>query len=502
MKLKRLLAGVLAATAALTLAGCNNNESSGNSSSSSSSTGGNSSTGNNSTSGNSSTGGDSTSDNSSTPAQTGATLYDASKITDGLTLNVLTNRTDLVDSGYLDQMTDAFEQKFNCTVKYEGLTKYNGDVKTRMTTTNYGDVLMIPSNMTPEDKAAKFEPLGSYDELSKKYLWMDQHLCNGQVYGIPHMGSVDGGIVYNKRVWSEAGITELPKTPEDFIADLKKINEHYNGTVIPYLTNFGEADKWPLNQIWALSDSIEGDPEFQTKILTEKSDLLTPGNGYYESMKFMFDLVSTAEVLEEDHMTSGWEASKPAISQGKIGTMIMGSWSVSQFKEILTEEQGGHPEDIGFMPAPFNKDGKQYARSAADYAMAVNINSDAAVKELGKAYIEWFISESTFIKDQQGLSPLIGADMPDYLTDFADCEFFVSSPAPDALQGVFDEIDKESEVGTQNQDAANFKAKIAEAAFKGEGEEAFKAIVDDVNKRWAETRDKNEKYIAYHNANG
>lgn len=502
MKLKRLLAGVLAATAALTLAGCNSNDSpaGGNSNSTSSN---NSSTGGSSSTGDSSTGGDSsTADSGSTPAPSGSSLYDASKITDGLTLNILTNRTDMVDNGYLDQITDAFEEKFKCTVKYEGLTKYNGDVKTRMTTTNYGDVLMIPSNMTPEDKAAKFEPLGTYDELSKKYLWTDQHMCDGQVYGIAHMGSVDGGIVYNKRVWADAGITELPKTPEDFIADLKKIKEQTNGTVIPYLTNFGEPDKWPLNQIWALADSIEGDPDFQTKILTEKQDLLTPGNGYYESMKLMFDLFSTAEVLEEDHMTSGWEGSKPAISQGKIGTMIMGSWAVKQFKEILTPEQGGHPEDIGFMPAPFNKDGKQYARSAADYAMAVNVNSDPAVKELGKAYIEWFICESPFIKDQQGLSPLIGAEMPDYLTDFADCEFFISNPAPDALQGVFDEIDKESEVGTQNQDAANFKARIAEAAFKGEGEEAFQAIVDDVNKRWAEARDKNEKYIAYQNSNG
>lgn len=38
-------------------------------------------------------------------------------------------------------------------------------------------------------------------------------MYDNTVYGIAHLGSVAGGICYNKRIWSEAGITELPTTP-------------------------------------------------------------------------------------------------------------------------------------------------------------------------------------------------------------------------------------------------------------------------------------------------
>ena len=34
-------------------------------------------------------------------------------------------------------------------------------------------------------------------------------------------GGTAGGVAYNKAVWKEAGITELPKTSDEFIDDLE-----------------------------------------------------------------------------------------------------------------------------------------------------------------------------------------------------------------------------------------------------------------------------------------
>ena len=86
--------------------------------------------------------------------------------------------------------------------------------------------------------------------------------------------------------------------------------------------------------------------------------------------------------------------------------------------------------------------------------------------------------------------------MPDYLEAFSDCEFFVAAPAPEGLVGVWDAINNDSEIGLYNDDAANFKIRMAEAAFKND-EATFKAIIDECNKKWAETRDANEDYNAY-----
>ena len=45
---------------------------------------------------------------------------------------------------------------------------------------------------------------------------------DGLVYGVPSTGNAQG-IVYNKRVFEEAGVTEIPKTPDEFIDALKAI---------------------------------------------------------------------------------------------------------------------------------------------------------------------------------------------------------------------------------------------------------------------------------------
>ena len=87
--------------------------------------------------------------------------------------------------------------------------------------------------------------------------------------------------------------------------------------------------------------------------------------------------------------------------------------------------------------------------------------------------------------------------MPDYLTDFANCEFFVTDAAPEGLVGVWDAINNDSEVGTWQGDAANFKIQIAEAAFAGEGDDKFDAIIADANSRWNAERDKNADLAAY-----
>ncbi len=460
MKIRKLMAGLLAAGIMLSLTAC----------------------GNTGTSSDSQTSG--TSDNSSgTGSNTGSQL----------TLKVLTHRTDRLEDGSLEEMTKSFEETNNCRVEYQGFTDYASDVPTMMNTTEYGDVLMIPDTVKLQDLSSFFEPLGTFEEMNEKYMWADKKMYDNTVYGIAHLGTIAGGICYNKRIWSEAGITELPKTPEDFIADLKLIAE--NTDAIPYYTNFADAS-WTLVQWASLVNSASGSKTYETDILTSKRDLFVPGDAYYEVYKLMYDVFKDPALHEEDPMTSDWEGCKKAINEGKIATMVMGSWAVSQFKEA-----GSNPDDIGYMPAPFSVNGKQYAESTSDYCLGVNKNRSDDIKELGKKYITWFVEDSGFAQKEGSVSALRGSEMPDYLTDFADCEFFVTETAPEGLVGVWDAVNNDSEVGTWQGDAANFKIRIAEAAFAGDGEDAFESILADANAKWNAERDANPDFQAYLEAN-
>ncbi|MCM1298274.1 MAG: extracellular solute-binding protein [Firmicutes bacterium] len=390
---------------------------------------------------------------------------DTSNIPTGLTLSVLSHRTDLNKEGnyYLNEMTDAFEEKYGCTVEYTTTTKYASDVGTRMSTNDYGDVLMIPNSVKIQDLGNYFVPLGTVDELSQKYNWIDKKSYEGIVYGIPHVGNVSGGIVYNKRVWKEAGITELPKTPEEFIADLKQIKENCPD-VIPYYTNFAASD-WTLDQWVALVGSAYGDPDYKNNILINKEDPLKQDGGYYKVFKLIYDVFSEPSILEEDPNSSDWEASKPWLAEGKIATMTMGSWAVSQCQEFAVQN-GQDPADVGFMPAPFTVDGVQYGETAADYAMGINKNIDEDHIKLAMAYITWFVEESPYTEHEIGIPTLKGGSFPSFMEGaWNDCILIEEAPAPDGLEGVFDEIDKEAEINFWGGEAGNFKIRIGEAAL-------------------------------------
>jgi len=467
MMKRRIMAGLLAASTVLTMSACD------------------SSTGSNTT----------TTTTAAAGGDAAATTTAADNTASGekLTLKVLTHRTDRIEDGSLDAMTDAFEEANNCVVEYQGFTDYSTDIPTMMNTTEYGDVLMIPDTVKVEDLANFFEPLGSYDELKDKYNWIDKKMYDGQVYGIPHLGSVAGGICYNKKVWADAGVTELPKTPEDFITALQKIRD--NTDAIPIYTNYADAS-WTLVQWASLVNSASGSSTYENDILVSERDLFVEGDAYWEVYELMFNAFVDPTLREEDPMTTDWEGCKAAINEGKIGTMVMGSWAVSQFQAA-----GPNPDDIGYMPAPFNVGGKQYAESAPDYCMGVNKNRDAAIKELGKKYITWFVEESGFAKQEGSIGTLKGSELPAYLDAFADCELFVTGAAPEGLVGVWDAINNDSEVGTWQGDAANFKIQIAEAAFAGESIDKVKEIYAAANEKWNAERNANEAFQAYKAAN-
>ncbi len=466
MKLKRIMAGLLAAASVMSLAGC----------------GGNSTTSTTTTT---------TAANADGGAATTTTAATEENAPSGekLTLKVLTHRTDRIEDGSLAEMTKAFEEANNCVVEYQGFTDYATDIPVMMNTTEYGDVLMIPDSVKLEDLSNFFEPLGSFNELSDKYNWVDKKMYGDVVYGIAHLGTVAGGICYNKRIWSEAGVTELPKTPEDFIKALELIRD--NTDAIPYYTNYADAS-WTLTQWPSLVNSASGSSTYETDILTSKRDLFVDGDAYYEVYELMYNIFKDPTLREEDPMSTDWEGCKALINEGKIATMVMGSWAVSQFQEA-----GPNPQDIGYMPAPFNVNGKQYAESTSDYCLGINKNRSAEIKELGKKYITWFVEESGFALKEGSLGTLKGSEMPDYLDAFADCEIFLTQTPPEGLVGVWDAINNDSLVGTWAGDTDNFKIKIAEAAFAGEGADKVAEILAAANEKWNTTRDANEKFNAY-----
>lgn len=388
-------------------------------------------------------------------------------------ITVLTNRTDLVDTVMADYAKKFNEKYPNVKVKFEAMTDYEGQVKIRMNTSDYGDVLLMPNNVPATEFANFFLPLGSVDELSAKYNNVEEKAFGGQVYGIATSINVNG-IVYNKKVFAAAGITTLPTTPEEFITDLQLVKDKTEA--IPLYTNY--AAGWPLGGQWeGFRTSVSGDKDY-VNTLIHQDEPFAMDQPHYIVYKLMYD-VAKNKLIEEDPLTTDWESSKTWLAEGKIATMVLGSWAISQIQAVATE-----PNDIGYMPFPYTKDGKMYTAAAGDYKIAISSNSKNP--EAARAWIDWYLDESNFAFEQGGIGALKTSEFPETLKAFEEMgiEFVTDTPAPEAEAGLLDQVDNTAEVGLFNPD---FKQRIIEAAL-GFKAESFDDIMIDLNSKWAAAR--------------
>lgn len=388
-------------------------------------------------------------------------------------ITVLTNRTDIVDTVFKDYAAEFNKTYPNVKVTFEAVKDYEGEVVTRMSTKDYGDVLLIPNKVSQNELPSFFEPLGTVEDLSKTYRFIaSEQAFEGQSYGIAITGNAQG-FVYNKDVWEAAGITEPPKTPEEFLTALQAIKDKTGA--VPLYTNY--KDGWPLTQWEGLRGTISADPEAANKL----ADTDTPwasDQEHYVIDSLIFDAVK-AGLTEDDPTTTNWEQSKSDLASGKIATMALGSWAITQI-----QEKAADAATIGYMPFPTQVDGKFHSTASGDYKNAINVNS--ANKDAAKAWLYWFADKSGYATSQGGLSPRLDGAAPDTLKDFETMgvEYVELAPAAAGRESLVNDIDTESEIGLWS---PNYRQRIVDAA-RGATSETKEQIFDELNQKWAAAR--------------
>lgn len=391
-------------------------------------------------------------------------------------IKILTNRTDIVDDvykGYADEFHKLYP---NITVTYEGITDYEESLTLRLTNGDWGDICFIPSSADKSEFSEYFQVLGDYDTLNEKYNFVTEKTYDGKVYGIPNGGTA-GGVAYNKKVWEEAGITELPKTPDEFLADLKLIKEKTDA--VPLYTNF--AAGWTMG---AWNDYVgiasNGDPDYKNNILLHTKDPFTKNkenSGPYAVFYTLYNAVAD-KLVEEDPASSDWESSKAKINNGEIGTMVLGSWCVQQFKDA-----GDHPDDIGYMPFPITVNGKQSAASGGNYAYAVNKNASEDNQIASMLYIKWLLEDSTIFEDEGSIPALKGEALPDSLSEFDGVELLSDNAPQKGEESLYDDMRNQSEVLSGDYPVSE----VLEAALYNS--KSLDDLMAEWNQKWSDAQD-------------
>ncbi|MDQ2850602.1 MAG: ABC transporter substrate-binding protein [Actinomycetota bacterium] len=381
------------------------------------------------------------------------------------TILVLTNRTDIVNTEL-----PAYAKEFNkiypkVTVKFQALSDYAGDVKTRMSTKNYGDVLLVPTDIPPAQLATFFEPLGTTAEMGKKYRFADAIANAGKVYGLATFGDANG-IVYNKKIFKQAGITSEPTTPGQLITDLKAVKAKTAAT--PYYTNY--KDGWPLAWPAGTMGAVSGDVNANVKMASNPtpwaagSEMNTLDNLQYTMVK--------QGLTEKDPTTTNWETSKSLLATGKIAMMPLGSWALPQM-QLASKTAGTDPADVGFMPMPFQTNGKSNVPIGPDWTQGVSVHSSN--KKAAMAWVTWFTDKSGYYKPNGGVPTLKSLPLPDSLTSLKGANILQMVPSPKSTA-----VDKQSEIAITQPDPYR---KLVDSA-RGASGTTEQQLFDQWNKAW------------------
>ncbi|PZQ89129.1 MAG: ABC transporter substrate-binding protein [Leifsonia xyli] len=404
---------------------------------------------------------------------------DASNTIDGKVtgqVTFVTWRTDLIQDGTFDKYAKEFTAKYpDASVKFEGITDYEGELKTRLSTNNYGDVLGLPNSVQPDQFADFFEPLGKTADLTATYRFLTPKSYEGVQYGLA-LGGNANGLVYNTKVFEEAGVTEVPKTADEFLAALKAIKT--KTSAIPLYTNY--KDGWPLSQWSGNIGAISGDADAMNKMAENKAPWTT-GTDIDAIDSLLFDAVKGG-YTEADPLTTNWEQSKVDFATGKIGVMALGSWAISQLQGAATDN-GVDPSTVGYMTFPSTtSDGKQYAVVGGDYNLAINKNSK--VKAAAKAWIDFMLKDSGFTADQGMVSALLADPLPDNLAGLTDngVELLELNAAPSGKESLFSNIADKSQIDIWGNIYRQKLVDIARGAADGD----LKSYFADLNTRWAD----------------
>ena len=400
-------------------------------------------------------------------------------------IKLLTNRTDMLEDDYAGTSYKQYIAEFNkmypdIEVNVEGITDYAEDSLLRLQGgEDWGDIMMIPA-VAREDLSTYFTPYGTKDDVSKEAKYINTWTYQGETYGIPCTANAQG-IVYNKRVFKDAGIDALPTTPDEFIADLQKIKD--NTDAIPLYTNY--AAGWTLGAWDAYLTGANGSSSWTNDgLIHGKDPFADPGDGTgaYNVYKILYDAVSKG-LTEDDYTTTDWEGSKGMINQGKIACMVLGSWAVPQMQGA-----GDNADDIGYMPFPITVDGKMYASSGPDYQFGINCQASEDNQNASMIFVKWMTEKSGYSYNEGGLPIATDDDnIPDLYSEFTDMNvtYLEDDPAPEGEEGLMDLLNQDSELAI-NAGGNDKVAAIIEAASTGS--ESFDDIMNDWNQKWADAQ--------------
>ncbi|GCE77119.1 ABC transporter substrate-binding protein [Cellulomonas biazotea] len=269
---------------------------------------------------------------------------------------------------------------------------------------------------------------------------------DGKTYGLPFsLGVV--GFWYNKALFEQAGVTEVPTTWDDFFAVVDQLKA---AGIEP--VSVGAGDKWPAAHYWYYFSLRECSEETLTEAVTSL-DFSDPC--FVKAGEDLEKLVGTQPFNSGFLSTpaqSGPTSASGLLATGKVAIELQGHWEPGVMQG-LTEDGTGLGENTGWFPFPAVDDGEgaQDATLGGGDAWAVSQDApDEAVE-----FVKYLLSDEV----QKGFAELdmglpTNPTATQYVSDPALAELLKVRDAAPYVQLYFDTAFGQSIGGAMNDEIA------------------------------------------------
>ncbi len=288
------------------------------------------------------------------------------------TITVASNRTDL-EERLAEYAQEFMDENPGTTVEFETIKEYDDVIPTRIAGGEAPDLFYVVDPINQDTYKDYFLPIDDLDFTADDILFYENGRgTDGNLYVLPLTVSYCG-MVYNKAAFAKAGVTDIPKTVDEFMDVCAKLDA---AGITPVGTAF--KDIWPIYAWcgWGEVTLTAGDNRGENKYAQQDEiydDVML------SSMNIVRDLYKKG-YLEDDIMSANWDQFKLDLAQGKTAMHYSETWLPSQFVEL-----GANPEDIGMFPFPGAKNikagaGKQWG-----------VSKDTENPELAKAFLSYML---------------------------------------------------------------------------------------------------------------
>lgn len=210
---------------------------------------------------------------------------------------------------------------------------------------------------------------------------LDTVTIDGGVYGIP-MDTQAWGVFYNKALFEQAGITEVPKTVTQLKECVQKLQD---AGITPFAAGYGT--EWTIGQYLGYGCS-----SILTPKATELGEDYKKGNWTFDlpGIDLAFDVLDLVnDNTQERPFDTDVSGQYAVFAKEEAAMMLQGNWSILQVRELNPDMQ------MGIFPLPISEEEEDLV-FPKQYGFVINVlaktEEDPEKEEAINTFMEYFLN--------------------------------------------------------------------------------------------------------------